>query len=323
MLKLKAFNSQLMTENTLRKKTEKPLLVSIIGPTAIGKTNLAIQIAKHYDTEIISADSRQIFKELSIGTAKPSEKELEEVKHHFINSHSIDSLYSAGAFGREAIRLMKELFQEKEVLIAVGGSTLYLKAIWEGFDDVPKVDEKIRASLNKELRENGLSDLLAELEEADPEYYTKVDKKNGQRVIRALEVVRGTGKPFSFFRKNTRKEFPYQNLKIGLQADRQILFDRINKRMDSMIQSGLFEEAKSLMNYKDHNALQTVGYSEIFGFLAGEYDKEEAIRLLKRNSRRYAKRQLTWFNKYEDIHWFDPVQKNEIIKLIDSYLSEE
>ena len=306
-----------------KKQKIKPLLVSIVGPTAIGKSDLGIELAKHYQTEVISADSRQLYREMKIGTAKPDAEELAEVTHHFIDSHSIEASFSAGEYGRQALSLLSQRFEEKKIILAVGGSTLYLKALWDGFDDVPRVDESIRKSLNQELKEYGLSPLLNELAKGDPTYFDQVDKSNGQRIVRALEVLRGTGKPFSSYRKNSAREFPYRNLKIGLEVNREVLFERINKRMDHMIDAGLFEEAESLLEYRNHNALQTVGYSEIFGFLDGDYDREEAIRLLKRNSRRYAKRQMTWFRKYEDIHWFDPNQKAEIIKLIDSSLSGE
>lgn len=299
----------------------KPLLVSIIGPTAVGKTSLAIRIAKELKTEIISADSRQFFKELTIGTAKPSKEELNEVQHHFIDSHSINEMYTSGQFGRDVEKVLNDLFQKYPVVVAVGGSTLYLKAIWEGFDEMPSIKDGIREALNLVLKsENGLAKLQKELEQNDPEYYKTVDKSNGQRIVRALEVTRSTGKPFSSFRHQVKRVLPYRNLKIGLDMDREVLFDRINQRMDQMIVDSLFEEAASLHSYREHNALQTVGYSEIFDYLEGKYDKAEAIRLLKRNSRRYAKRQLTWFKKYDDIHWFHPDDEKEITQLLFSHL---
>jgi tRNA dimethylallyltransferase len=301
--------------------TTKPILVSVIGPTAVGKTGLSIEMAKEFNTEIISADSRQFYKELEIGTAKPTLQELTAIKHHFIDSHTIEQHYSAGEYGREAKELLQNLFSKKKILIAVGGSSLYLKALWEGFDVIPQVNPEIRSELNEKLEREGLEPLLNELKEKDNAYYHQVDQKNGQRIIRALEVIRGTGKKFSHFRQNSKKKSFYSNIKIGLNLDRDLLFDRINSRMDAMIEQGLFEEAKGVYAYRSHNALQTVGYSEIFGFLDHEYDKEEAIRLLKRNSRRYAKRQLTWFNRYDDINWFEPSQKEEIIQMIKSSLS--
>ncbi|WP_436517375.1 tRNA (adenosine(37)-N6)-dimethylallyltransferase MiaA [Ekhidna sp. To15] len=300
--------------------SSKPLLISIVGPTAVGKTALAIELAQWLKTEIISADSRQFYKEMTIGTAKPTNDELAKVPHHYINSHSIEALYSAGEFGRDASTTIADLHAKSKAVMAVGGSGLYLKAIWEGFDDMPEVDPKIRMQLNDQLEREGLDKMLKELENDDPDYYNEVDRKNGQRIIRALEVMRETGKPFSSFRKRTESTLPYTNLKIGLNMDREVLFDRINHRMDVMIEEGLFEEAQALIDYRDHNALQTVGYSEIFGFLAGDYDKEEAVRLLKRNSRRYAKRQLTWFRRYDDIHWFEPDQIDDIKDLISKTL---
>lgn len=300
--------------------SSKPLLISIVGPTAVGKTDLAIQLAQSLKTEIVSADSRQFYKEMSIGTAKPSNEELSMVPHHFINSHSIAELYSAGAYGRDAVEKIGELHEAHKTVIAVGGSGLYLKAIWEGFDEMPEIDPEIRDGLNSELHRDGLTALLDELKEKDPDYFDKVDKQNSQRVIRALEVIRSTGQSFSSFRKEKKNELPYDQLKIGLNMERDVLFDRINGRMDVMINAGLFEEAEKLYDHRNHNALQTVGYSEIFAYMNGEYGMEEAIRLLKRNSRRYAKRQLTWFRKYDDIHWFSPDQHEKITQLIDHKL---
>ncbi len=297
-------------------KSSKPILISIVGPTAVGKTALAIKLAQWLNTEIVSADSRQFYKEMSIGTAKPSSEELKAVPHHFIDSHSIDTLYSAGEFGRDATNKIAELHEKNQFVIAVGGSGLYLKALWEGFDEMPSVKPEIRKTLNEELNRDGLDSLLCELKEKDPEYFDSVDRNNGQRIVRALEVIRETGKPFSSFRIKEKRELPYQNIKIGLNMDRELLFSRINERMDIMLDNGLLKEAEELHAYRNHNALQTVGYSEIYGFMSKEYDFEEAVRLLKRNSRRYAKRQLTWFRKYEDINWFEPDDEEQIKNLI-------
>lgn len=301
-------------------KSIKPLLVSIVGPTAVGKTALAIHLAQYFNTEIISADSRQFFREMHIGTAKPSKDELAQVKHHFIDSHSISENYNAGEFGRDATEVIRQLHEDHPVVIVVGGSTLYLKALWEGFDDMPVVEESIRTELNVIFETQGIEPLLKELKATDPVYFNEVDQQNHQRIIRGLEIIRASGQPFSSFRKSARNEMPYENLKIGLNLDRELLFERINTRMDQMIEEGLFMEAERLVDFQDHNALQTVGYSEIFGYLNGDYDREEAIRLLKRNSRRYAKRQMTWFRRYDDIHWFNPNQSKEIIALIESRL---
>tara|TARA_A100001015_G_scaffold315904_1_gene428867 strand:- start:1585 stop:2439 length:855 start_codon:yes stop_codon:yes gene_type:complete len=284
---------------------------------------MSITLAKKFNAEIVSADSRQLYRELAIGTAKPTREELNSVTHHFIDSHSINTLFSAGEYERVASAKIQSLHKKNQLVLAVGGSTLYLKALWEGFDEMPEIDKSIRDHLNKEIEELGLDVLLIELKDRDPKYYREVDRSNHQRVVRALEVIRSSGRPFSEFRNNAPKELPYRNLKIGLELDRDKLFDRINKRMDLMIAAGLFEEAETLIDYKDHNALQTVGYSEIFGYLEGLYDKEEAIRLLKRNSRRYAKRQMTWFRRYDDIHWFGAEQVEEIAKLIELSLPSE
>ncbi len=266
--------------------SSKPLLISIVGPTAVGKTDLAIQLARSLKTEIVSADSRQFYKEMSIGTAKPSNEELSMVPHHFINSHSIGELYSAGAYGRDAVEKIGELHEAHKTVIAVGGSGLYLKAIWEGFDEMPEIDPEIRDGLNSELHRDGLPALLDELKEKDPDYFDKVDKQNSQRVIRALEVIRSTGQPFSSFRKEQKNELPYDQLKIGLNMERDVLFDRIDGRMDVMINAGLFEEAEKLYDHRNHNALQTVGYSEIFAYMDGEYGMEEATRVVRCHLRR-------------------------------------
>ncbi|MFH6982626.1 tRNA (adenosine(37)-N6)-dimethylallyltransferase MiaA [Marinoscillum luteum] len=296
---------------------KKNILVSVVGPTAVGKTALAIEIAKYFNTEIVSADSRQFYREMNIGTAKPDKEELAQVKHHFIDSHSIKSHYSVGMYEKEALILLDKLFQRHDVVVLVGGSGLFFKAIWDGFDEMPAVDLELRASLNRCFEEEGLEPMLKELKEKDPEYFGLVDQQNHQRVIRALEVIRSSGETFTSFRKGKSvSNRNFVNLKFGLNMDREILFDRINKRMDLMIDAGLFEEAKALFPYKDHNALQTVGYTEIFNYLAGKYDREEAVRLLKRNSRRYAKRQLTWFRKDEEIKWYQPNESERIIRLI-------
>lgn len=301
--------------------TQKPILVSIVGPTAVGKTSLSIALAEKYNAEIISADSRQLYREMNIGTAKPENDQLAKVKHHFINSHAVSEDYSAGEFGRDAVACIEKLHQNSRLVLAVGGSTLYLKSLWEGFDHIPEVDPTVREQLNVELKANGLKPLVAELGKTDPKYYQEVDLNNHQRVIRALEIIRGTSQAFSSFRRNKKAIRSYQNIKIGLEVSRELLYERINQRVDEMMDKGLMAEVKSLLKLRHHNALQTVGYQEIFGYLDGLYDETEAIRLLKRNTRRYAKRQVTWFKKYDDIHWYRPDQTEEIIQLINSSLS--
>jgi len=287
-------------------KDELKRLVSIVGPTAVGKTKLAIALAQAFDTEIISADSRQFYREMTIGTAKPSEAELQQAKHHFIDTHSVEQYYSAGEFEREALIKLDDLFQTRHSVISVGGSGLYLKALWQGLDEMPEVKEGVREQLNEAFQEKGLAPLLIELQQKDPHYFEQVDRHNHQRVIRALEVIRSTDAPFSSFRLNQPKlARSYLNVKIGLEMEREELYTRIDDRMDAMIAAGLFEEAERLYPYKHMNALQTVGYKEIFDFMEGKYDREEAVRLLKRNSRRYAKRQITWFKADPEIRWID------------------
>ncbi len=295
---------------------ERKYLIVIAGPTAVGKTDLCIELAKHFEVPVISADSRQFFKEMSIGTAKPTTAEMQGVAHYFIDSHSIAEPFNAGAYSEEALKLIDRLFTEKDYLILTGGSGLYIKAVCEGFDEMPEIEEGTRNQLLLEYADKGLLPLLEELKVSDPVYYEQVDKANHQRILRALEVIRSTGVPFSFYRKNEKASRSFKTIKIGLERPREELYERINRRMDLMLEAGLEAEVKALMPYKNMNALQTVGYKEVFNFLDGMYDREEMIRLLKRNSRRYAKRQLTWFKKDKEYRWFNPVQKAEIIDFI-------
>jgi len=297
--------------------SEKPLLIVVVGPTAVGKTTLSIQLAQQFKAEIISADSRQFYREMNIGTAKPTQEELSSAPHHLVNHLSIHDDYSVGQFEKEASVLLDQIFKKQRIAILVGGSGLYVDALCHGLDEFPSIDIKFREELNLLFKEEGILPLQEQLAEKDPDYYQVVDQQNPQRLIRALEVIMSTGKTFTSFRKRKKIERPYDVLKIGLRAEREEIYDRINQRMDLMIDQGLFEEAESLFAYRELNALQTVGYQEIFGYLEGEYDKEEAIRLLKRNSRRYAKRQLTWFNRDDSIHWFEPSDTEEILSLIE------
>ncbi|WP_342665067.1 tRNA (adenosine(37)-N6)-dimethylallyltransferase MiaA [Sporocytophaga myxococcoides] len=291
-------------------------LIVIAGPTAVGKTDLCVELAQHFAVPVISADSRQFFKEMSIGTAKPTAAEMKSVVHYFIDSHSIAEPFNAGSYSEEALKLIDHLFTEKDYLILTGGSGLYIKAVCEGFDEMPEVEEETRSQLVSELSDKGLSPLLEELKVSDPVYYEQVDKSNHQRILRALEVIRSTGIPFSFYRKNEKASRNFEIIKIGLERPREELYERINRRMDLMLEAGLEAEVKALIPYKNMNALQTVGYKEVFDFFDGIYEREEMIRLLKRNSRRYAKRQLTWFKKDKEYHWFNPAQKAEIIDFI-------
>jgi tRNA dimethylallyltransferase len=292
-------------------------VVVVVGPTAVGKTDLCVNLAAHFKTEVVSADSRQFYKEMQIGTAKPTIEEQQGIPHHFVNSHSIAEEYNAGAYEQDALQLLNTLFKEHDVVIVTGGSGLYVRALCEGMDEMPETDPAIRAELTAKLEAEGLEPLVTQLKALDPEYYYQVDKANPQRVIRALEICLSSGQPYSSFRKSDKATRPFQTIKIGLNRDRQELYDRIDLRMDQMLQQGLLEEAKALYPFRTHNALQTVGYREIFDYLEGKYDWEEAVRLLKRNSRRYAKRQLTWFTKHpEEYTWFHPQQWEEIVDFI-------
>ena len=298
------------------------LLVVIVGPTAIGKTALSIELARRFNADILSADSRQFFKEMEIGTAKPSSQELAQAPHHFINSHSIKHEYDAVSFADDAEKILHKLFEKNDIQIMVGGSGLYVKAFCEGLDEMPQTDLTIRSALKEQLKSEGLDSLLVELQQKDPDFYDKIDKANSQRIIRALEVIRESGKPYSTFRKDYQgKQHDFKILKIGLEMDRETMYERINERMDAMLEMGLLNEAKNLYPHRTKNALQTVGYKELFDFIEEKYDFDEAKRLLKRNSRRYAKRQLTWFKKDESIHWFNPSNMTDILKLIESKIS--
>ena len=299
---------------------KKKLLVSVVGPTAVGKTAVTIDLANAFDSEIISADSRQFYREMELGTAKPSAEELSLAPHHFINTLSVTQEYSVGQFEKDAISLLDELFQKHEVVFMAGGSGLFVDAVCNGLDKFPEIDPAIRERLNDTYAVKGIAYLQSLLKEKDPTYYAQVDVQNPQRLIRALEVIESTGEPFSSFRRQQAADRPFEVLRIGLEMDREKLYERIDMRMDLMIAAGLFEEAERLYQYRSLNALQTVGYKEIFGHLDGEYDKEEAVRLLKRNSRRYAKRQLTWFRRNESVHWFSPNQVAEIKALISEEL---
>ncbi len=297
--------------------SKKPLLICVVGATAIGKTSLAVKLAQAFSTEIISADSRQFFKEMTIGTAVPSKQELSAAPHHFIQNKSIFEAYSVGDFERDAIALLENLFKKNQIVIMVGGSGLYVDAVVKGLDNFPKVPSEIREQLNLELNEKGLEALQNELRNADPVYFEKVDIQNPHRVIRALEIYRATGKPYSSFLKKENIQRDFNTLFIGLTINREIIYERINHRVDTMIKEGLIDEAKSLFQYKEENALQTVGYRELFEYFEGKISLEEAILEIKKNTRRFAKRQNTWFKKNEAIHWFDyDTEVSEIINFI-------
>jgi len=304
----------------MQNQSSKKTLISIVGPTAIGKTNLAIQIAKHYNCEIVSCDSRQFFKEMNIGTAVPSKKELAEVKHHFIQNKSIHENYSFGDFERDGLAFLENYYKTNDICVMVGGSGLYEKAITVGFDSFPDVDSQIRETLNQELEEFGIEKLQAELKEVDPIYYQEVDIQNKQRVTRALEIFRETGKPFSSFRNQNLNPRPFQIIKIGLELPREEMYDRINRRVDIMLNEGLIEEVKALASLKELNALQTVGYRELFEYFEGNFTKEFAIEEIKKNTRRFAKRQMTWFKKDESVKWYSPQNLDQILLYIEDQL---
>jgi len=291
-------------------------LVTVAGPTAVGKTALSIRLAQDLGTEIISADSRQFFRELSIGTAKPTPDELMQAKHHFINSHSISEAYSAGDFERDALALLEKLFQEHNVVLMTGGSGFYVKAVLDGLDDLPAPLPGLRESLMQKLNDDGLLPLQEEVRRIDPEFAATSEIANPQRVVRALEVFYTSGTPISQFKLNNSRSRPFHAINVALDRDRAELYQRIDQRMDMMLQEGLVEEAKSVIAYREHHALKTVGYREVYSYLDGEYNEAEMVRLLKQNSRRYAKRQLTWFRHQGDFEWFHPDDYGRILEYV-------
>lgn len=295
-------------------------LIVILGPTAIGKTALAIDIAKHYDTEILSADSRQFYKEMEIGTAKPDSNELATVRHHFINSHSVTQLFSTGDFEIEALKVIGSIFENHNLAIMVGGSGLYINAVVNGLDEMPEIDLEIREKLNRQFENEGLEAIQNQLKQYDPEYFEKVDQHNPQRMIRGLEVFLSTGQKLSSMLLATKKQRPFNIIKIGLNTERAKLYEQINLRVDKMMENGLLEEVKSLTDFKKYNALNTVGYSEIFDYLEGKLTLENAVSSIKQNTRRFAKRQLTWFRRDEEINWFEPGKTKDVIKVINEKL---
>jgi tRNA dimethylallyltransferase len=296
-------------------KKNKHLIV-IAGPTAIGKTALGADLAKEFRTDVISADSRQFFREMSIGTAKPSKAEMSDITHHFIGSHSISENYNVGKFESDVISLLDELFLDKDVVIMVGGSGLYIDAVCKGFDELPEADPMIREQIDALLLDKGIEGLREKLKELDPEYYAQVDLGNPQRLSRAIEVCISSGKTYSSLRAGRIKERNFNIIKIGLNTDRGKLYDRINERVDRMMENGLLEEVRSLVQYKNANALQTVGYKELFDHLDGKTDLQSAVELIRQNTRKFAKRQLTWFRRDKNMKWFEPDEKEEIIEYI-------
>jgi tRNA dimethylallyltransferase len=296
-------------------------LIIVLGPTGIGKTNLSIALAKALQTQIISADSRQIYKELHIGTAVPDSQQLHTVKHNFIQTHSIHQHFNASQYEKEVLQSLKKLFEKYDQIVMTGGSMLYIDVVCNGIDDLPEIDQSIRNMLEKKFSDEGLEPLRMELKKIDPEYYAMVDLKNHKRILHALEVFYTTGKTYSSFRTNIKKERDFNIVKIGLNTDRKILHERINQRVDQMVADGLIEEARKVYPFKHLNSLNTVGYKEIFSYFDGEITESEAIELIKRNTRRYARRQLTWFNSDPDIHWFDIGQDDTVIRFVKQQLT--
>lgn len=285
---------------------DRPTLIVIVGATGSGKTDLGITLAKHFNSVIISADSRQIFRNMAIGTAYPSPEQLAAVRHYFIASHEPSDHYTCGRYESNALALLDQLFENHKVVVAVGGSGLYIDALCNGMDSLPDVDPELRSSLELRLRQNGLSDLCEELQRLDPEYYKKVDRNNPKRVFRALEVCLQTGLPYSSLRSGNRAQRNFDIIKIGTLMPRDVLYERINRRVDLMIEAGLEAEARALYPLRELNSLQTVGYRELFDYFDGTTTRDKAIELIKRNSRHYAKRQMTWFGRDDSIMWLDP-----------------
>jgi len=294
----------------------KRLLV-IVGPTGCGKTELSIRLAQHYGAPILSTDSRQFYRGMAIGTAQPTTDQLQAAEHHFIASHDITNDLSCGQYEVLALKRLQELFAHHEQVIAVGGSGLYVRALCEGMDDLPHADETLRAELTERLRQDGVAALAEELRELDPVYYKTVDRCNPARVLRGMEVCLQTGRPFSEFRTGIKKERNFQIVKVGLTLPREELYARIDRRVDAMMAAGLEAEARTLYPHRALNSLQTVGYRELFDYFDGRTTREEAIELIKRNSRRYAKRQMTWFRRDPEIRWFAPDEDELIIRHLD------
>jgi len=319
-IETKASTETIATIETTATIASKKYLLVIGGATATGKTGVAIRLAQHYHSEILSCDSRQFYREMTIGTAKPTLAELQAAPHHFIDHLSIKDDYSVGDFEREALDVLQSLFSKNKIAILAGGSGLFIKALCEGLDEFPDVPPEVKNEVESFYKDEGIEALQKELEHSDPEYYKIVDQQNPMRLIRALSVIRASGQPFSTFRNQEKKARPFTPIYINLHWDRSELYERINKRVDLMIEAGLLEEAKNLISHKNKNALQTVGYQELFDFFEEKITLEEAIASIKQNSRRYAKRQMTWFRK--DNHWkaFHPTEFQNMIDYIDSQM---
>lgn len=296
-------------------------LVVILGPTGVGKTELSLQIAEFLGSPIISSDSRQLYKDLPIGTAAPTAEQLARVKHYMVGTLSLSDYYSASQFEEEVLSLLNTLYQALPAVVMSGGSMMYIDAVCQGIDDIPPVNPEIRHAIYKQFEKEGLDSLLAELKEKDPIHYEEVDRKNHKRVIHALEICRTTGRPYSSFRTHTPKERPFRIIKIGLNRQREELYNRINQRVDQMMSEGLLEEARRVYPFRQLNSLNTVGYKELFNFLDGVWPLDLAIEKIKRNTRIYAKKQMTWFKRDPEITWFHPNDKEQILKFLQDRLS--
>lgn len=293
-------------------------LIVIVGPTGSGKSDLAIEIAERYGAPIISTDSRQFYRGIPIGTAQPDAEQLQRVEHHFIASHDLKQEFNCGAYETEALAKLAELYRKHDVVVAVGGSGLYIKALCEGMDSLPEAEPELREELAWRLRSEGLASLCEELRQRDPAYYEEVDRNNPARVLRALEVCISTGLPYSSMRTGEKRQRPFNIIKLGIDMERERLYERINRRVDVMMQMGLEQEARAVYHLRTLNSLQTVGYREMFDYFDGTISRDEAIELIKRNSRRYAKRQMTWFRRDEEIKWVDTANKQIIEEYLDS-----
>jgi tRNA dimethylallyltransferase len=299
----------------------KPTLLVILGPTGVGKTNISLRLAEHFACPIVSSDSRQFYRELKIGTAAPTEDQLNRAKHYFIGSHSIFDEYNAGQYEQDAINLFRELFQQNKIVMLVGGSMMYIDAICNGMDDIPTVDADIRSFWQKQYADFGLEFIQNELRRLDPKHYQEVDLLNPKRIMHALEICSMTGRPYSELRTGQRKERPFNILKIGLNRPRAELYDRINARVDEMLADGLLEEATRFYEYQHLNTLNTVGYKELYEYMAGNWILDFAVSMIKQDSRRYAKRQLTWFNRDKEIHWFHPDEEERIMEFVNEIVA--
>ena len=298
-------------------------LIVIIGPTGIGKTELSLQVAERFQTDILSADSRQLYADLKIGTAAPTPEQLARVRHHFVGILQLTDYYSAARYEEEVLRKLDELFRTHSTVVMTGGSMMYVDAVCQGIDDIPTVDADTRALLRERYEQEGLEPLCRELKLLDPDYYRIVDLKNPKRVVHALEICYMTGKTYTSFRTSTRKERPFRIVKIGLRRDREELYDRINRRVDLMLEEGLLDEARRMLPYRHLNSLNTVGYKELFNYFDGTWTRDFAVGKIKQNSRIYSRKQVTWFKRDPDITWFHPDQQAAIFEFIDRCLSAE